>query len=252
MTNTVSVITIVKDHEKGLFSTLNSLLAQDYVNWESIVVIGDSKDQTYEVACEFADQDSRIKIVRQADKGIYQAMNLGTQIALGEYVWYMNAGDTFYDNESISIGLNAIKKFNCDLVIGGYGVQGRIPAEEYSFPEKKLNFGIIARSRRGTCHQSMIFTANVVREFNGYNPNFKFAADYDLILRLINTSTVMRIPQVISSIEPGGVSDVNLRKVHREKLDIRNSILTSRFHKILSMGLYLLITLWLNIRKIKS
>jgi len=250
--NIVSVITIVKDHEKGLRNTLNSLLVQEYEQWESIVVVGDSRDKTYEVACEFADQDSRIKILKQSDKGIYQAMNLGTQYAIGDYVWYMNAGDTFYNKESILIGLNAINKFKCGLVIGGYAVQDTNPIEEYSFPEKELSFGIIAKSRRGTCHQSMIFRTDVVREFNGYNPIFKFAADYDLILRLLKTSTVVRIAEVISAIEPGGVSDINLSKVHREKLEIRNSILTNSRHKISSAAWYMLITLWLRIRKRKS
>jgi len=248
----VSVVTIVKDHEKGLRRTLNSLIIQDYENWESIVVIGDSSDKTYEVACEFTDHDSRIKILKQSDKGIYQAMNLGTHNAVGDFVWYMNAGDTFYNKESMSVGLNAITRFNCGLVIGGYVVQGANPTEEYSFREKKLSFGDIAHSRRGTCHQSMIFRTAVIREFKGYNPDFKFAADYDLILRLLRTSTVMRISQAISAIEPGGVSDVNLNKVQREKLEIRNSILTSRFLKIASTAWYLLIILWLNIRNRKS
>ena len=252
MGTVVSVVTIVKDHEKGLRNTLKSLINQEYENWESIVVVGDSSDKTYEVACEFADHDSRIKILRQSDKGIYQAMNLGTHNAAGDFVWYMNAGDTFYNKESLSIGINAINRFKCGLVIGGYAVQDANPTEEYSFREKKLSFGDIANSRRGTCHQSMIFRTAVIREYKGYNPSFKFAADYDLILRLLRTSTVMRISQVISAIEPCGVSDVNLSKVHREKLEIRNSILASRFLKTASTAWYLLIILWLNIRKRKS
>lgn len=251
MRSIVSVITIVKDHEKGLRNTLNSLIIQDYGNWESIVVVGDSSDKTYEVACEFADHDSRITVLRQSDKGIYQAMNLGTHNAVGDYVWYMNAGDTFYNNESLSVGLNAISRFNCGLVIGGYAVQYANPIEEYSFREKKLGFVDIAISRRGTCHQSMIFRTAVIREHKGYNPDFKFAADYDLILRLLRSSIVMRISQVISAIEPGGVSDINLGKVHREKLKIRNSILTSKFLKTASTAWYLLTILWLKIRKRK-
>ena len=86
MGTVVSVVTIVKDHEKGLRNTLKSLIIQEYENWESIVVVGDSSDKTYEVACEFADQDSGIKILRQSDKGIYQAMNLGTHNAAGDFV----------------------------------------------------------------------------------------------------------------------------------------------------------------------
>jgi len=249
MRSIVSIVTIVKDHEIGLRNTLKSLLAQKYEHWESIVVVGDSSDKTYEVACYFADQDSRIKILKQPDKGIYQAMNLGTQYAQGDYVWYMNAGDTFFNKESLSTGLKAIYQSSCGLVIGGYAVQETNPSEQYSFPEKKLSFGDIAKSRRGTCHQSMIFRTEVVREFNGYNPDFKFAADYDLILRLLKSSTAIRISEVISAIEPGGVSDVNLSKVHKEKYEIRNLILTSRFLKLASTAWYVLIIIWLRIRK---
>ena len=73
----VTVITIVKDHAVGLLKTIESLKSQVFREWKSIIVVGASKDSTLVRAQEFAQADTRITVLVQEDSGIYEAMNVG-------------------------------------------------------------------------------------------------------------------------------------------------------------------------------
>ena len=87
----VSVITIVKDHEKGLEETYSSLVRQVFVNWEMVVVVAESADSTLKIAQRIQQADTRVKVIEQRGIGIYNAMNEGIQWATGDFIWFMNA-----------------------------------------------------------------------------------------------------------------------------------------------------------------
>jgi glycosyltransferase involved in cell wall biosynthesis len=112
MIEKVSVITIVKDHEKGLIATLDSLRSQKHTNWESVIVIGESSDNTPAIANIFETNNSNVVIVNQKSKGIYQAMNEGIEASSGKYLVFMNAGDIFSDSDSLSEMLVEITNHN--------------------------------------------------------------------------------------------------------------------------------------------
>ena len=89
-----SIITITYNAERWLEQTILSVLSQSYAGIEYIVIDGGSTDGTVEIIRRYA---SGIAYwTSEPDKGIYDAMNKGLQRATGDYVWFINAGDTFY------------------------------------------------------------------------------------------------------------------------------------------------------------
>ena len=94
----VSIITVCFNAKEMLMTTLEDIRKQKYDNLEYIVIDGKSSDGTLDLVNN--DQDIISKIVSEPDKGIYDAMNKGINIATGEWVIFMNAGDTFA-NENI-------------------------------------------------------------------------------------------------------------------------------------------------------
>ena len=94
----VSIITVCFNAKEMLITTLEDIRKQKYDNLEYIVVDGKSSDGTLDLLNNY--QDIISKIVSEPDKGIYDAMNKGINIATGEWVIFMNAGDTFA-NENI-------------------------------------------------------------------------------------------------------------------------------------------------------
>ena len=77
MEKKISVITSVFNGEKTIEDTILSVLNQDYSNFELIIVDGLSKDSTIKIVQKYAETDTRIKIISEKDKGIYDAFNKG-------------------------------------------------------------------------------------------------------------------------------------------------------------------------------
>jgi len=223
----ITIITIVKDNEIGLLRTIESLKSQNFSEWNCTILVGQSKDGSLECANNFESLDSRIKVVLQVGIGIYEAMNQASTMVLTDYVWYMNAGDVFASKNSLRAGLGFASSSEYGLVIGHHRVDGN----QREFPNQNGNISPLkfAFSRSGACHQAMIFSTKYLNLENVYNCGYKFSADFDLALRLIIEVGGFRIPDVLCVMEPNGVSDRNLRKVHEEKQKIRMSYLRPRF-----------------------
>ena len=91
----VSIITVVLNGEEHLNKTLNSVINQTYENLEYIVVDGGSTDGTVDNIKKYEDKIDYW--VCEKDNGLYDAMNKGIDIATGEWINFMNAGDEFYN-----------------------------------------------------------------------------------------------------------------------------------------------------------
>ena len=219
MSEKVSVITIVKDHEKGLIATLESLFSQSFTNWESVIVVGPSNDDTLTEALKIKSENSRVLLVNQKSIGIYQAMNEGIEAATGKYFIFMNAGDTFFNINSLHEMFSAIVEYKKGIVMGGYRVMGQ--EKKFSFNEKTVGSLKFAFNRKSGCHQAMIFSRGAVMKFCGYDTAYKLCADYKLILQILKQDGGIRVPNIFAAVEPGGISDRSLFNVHNEKHKIR-------------------------------
>jgi len=218
----LSIITVVKNNADGLRRTINSVRSQDFTDWELIIVYGQSHDSTYEVAMEFSREDSRISLIEQLGHGIYEAMNLGICKSLAAFLWFMNSGDQFYSEISLNSGLSAIKNSQLGFVVGGY----KIANDHRLFQQRpgKLTQFKFALSRRGACHQAMVFRKEPVLQAGNFDAKFRLAADYKLCLKVITDSGANKLSEILAVMEPGGQSDQNLRGMHLEKAKIRREI----------------------------
>lgn len=103
-----SIITITYNAEAVLERTLESVAAQTYPEIEHIIVDGASKDSTLTIAEEYSRQSDaahnghHVIIKSEPDKGIYDAMNKGLEHAMGTYIVFMNAGDTFASSSTLT------------------------------------------------------------------------------------------------------------------------------------------------------
>jgi len=216
----VTVVIIVKDNSEGLIRTVNSLLSQSFTNWNAVIVAGKSADQTLQVANEFQSEYSKVRLLVQKGLGIYEAMNQGTMEVESEFVWYMNAGDIYASERALEIGVESAKGSKAAVTIGDHKVDGS--ARKYSKRAGRVRPTVFAFSRSGGCHQSIIFSTRYLNLQKAYDCNYKLAADFDLVLRLISSHGGCRIPEVLSIIEGNGISARNLGKVHEERQLIRN------------------------------
>ena len=218
----ISIVTVVKNNAVGLTKTLKSALSQDFADWELIIVYGQSEDSTYDIATEFCKLDSRFSLVRQSDQGIYEAMNLGIGKSRTDFLWFMNSGDQFYSVSSLDAGFKAIKSSQNGFVVGGYKIDG----EERVFRQSSGEISLIkfALSRRGACHQAMVFRKDSIMIARNFDTRFRLAADQKLCLEIIKDSGAIKIGEILAIMEPDGFSDKNLKRMHEEKALIRAEI----------------------------
>jgi len=221
----VSVITIVKNHAAGLAATHQSLLEQSFNDWEMVIVIGESSDATLAVAKDLQRIESRILLIEQSGSGIYGAMNEGLAAASGEFTWFMNAGDKFASTSTLVQAVGHISQNKVGAVIGGYRIESSSQNKTYSYPPRNITVLSFAFNRRGGCHQAMIFQTSVLKDLGGFDTSYSLAADFDLVLKVIQNSKASRVSEIYASIEPGGRADQGIFLVHNQKHKIRKDLL---------------------------
>ena len=167
----ISVATVVYNNVSAIEATMLSVVSQNYLNLEYIVVDGGSDDGTLQVLRQFS---KRIHyLVSENDSGVYHAMNKAIKVASGDWILFMNSGDTFVSSSVIEdIFLNTVHSMH-SIIYGGHQVlyaSGRLR----NVPVKnRLAFWRGAQFS----HQSAFIPLLYHKKFC-YNQGYKIAADY--------------------------------------------------------------------------
>lgn len=121
----VSIIVPVFNVEKYLHRTLSSLVGQTYENLEILVIDDGSSDGSCRIIEDFAQKDTRIRLLRQKEnQGVCAARNRGLDAATGEWICFCD-GDDWYVPEFVQTMLERAKRETADYVICNYRVVGQ-------------------------------------------------------------------------------------------------------------------------------
>ena len=226
----VKVVTVVKDDLEGIKRTTESVIRQKIpVYWIVVTPKANSYLNEYLESNKLA---GVVKVVIDDDGlGVYPAMNQSIAWCEKEdWIWFLNAGDTFADNNSYVKAINAIEETTHSWVYGGHllgsdsgGIIAEIPAPK----EFKLSNQLF--SRKYISHQSVIFNAQFLQNLKGFNTHYKIAADWDLMVRAWRICKGERIPEILSIFYMGGLSTFNRQKGNQELLEIRNVQLHKKY-----------------------
>lgn len=113
----ISIVTVCYNAEQVIEETIKSVLKQTYQNIEYIIVDGASKDGTLDIIRKY-ESEKRIRFISEPDKGIYDAMNKGSRRATGDYVQFLNAGDTLANEYVVEKVVRQIEESLADIVYG--------------------------------------------------------------------------------------------------------------------------------------
>ncbi|AEI14058.1 glycosyl transferase family 2 [Flexistipes sinusarabici DSM 4947] len=149
----ISIITVVFNGEKYLEETIQSVINQTYPNVEYIIIDGGSTDGTLDIIKKY--EHAIDYWVSEPDKGIYDAMNKGIKASNGNWVNFMNAGDSFADNNIILLVVNSVSNYK-DIIYGGIIVKKGGQEEDVKLLPKKFNKkNLIVYGTGVVCHQSI-------------------------------------------------------------------------------------------------
>jgi glycosyltransferase involved in cell wall biosynthesis len=173
MNSVITVITVVYNDVASIGKTISNVINQTYKNIEYIVIDGGSSDGTVDVIRKY---ENRISFwSSEADRGIYDAMNKGVSRANGEWVIFLNAGDTFCHNGILSeIGFNP----EYDVIYGKTNVIHKngnyvLSPRPVKYLSKRMIF----------CHQSVFVKRNLLLAYP-FDLKYKIASDYNLFYTL--------------------------------------------------------------------
>ncbi|HXV21051.1 MAG TPA: glycosyltransferase family 2 protein [Desulfuromonadales bacterium] len=180
----VSIVTVVFNGAEHIEQAITSVLGQSYRNFEYIVVDGGSTDGTLDIIRRYED---RIDFwVSEADSGIYNAMNKGLRLAQGELIGLLNADD-FYEPDALEKTVAAYLEKRTEGIYYGnnYVLQEDLSLKYRNHASLRYWLGM------SICHQAMFVHRDVYRELGGYREDFRFAADYDFLLRAAAAKVTM-------------------------------------------------------------
>lgn len=215
----LSIITINFNNRDGLRNTIESVVNQAWRDFEYIVIDGGSTDGSVDVIKEYA---GRIDYwVSEPDKGIYNAMNKGIDVAKGEYCIFMNSGDLFYSNVTLS-QLDGLLD-GIDVVYGNtLESNGNIIRYKEDMTFKTLYYGSI-------CHQSAIIKTQLLRKFH-YDESLKIVSDWKFFLQALicENSTYRGVDVFISIYDVTGLTYSNWEQFRQERKIVVESMFPQR------------------------
>jgi len=206
----VSIITTCFNSEKTIEKTIVSVLSQDYSDIEYIIIDGDSKDNTISKVRKY---ENKINIIlSEKDSGMYYAMNKGISLASGDLIGILNSDDVFLNKNVISKVVKSIKLNSSDSV---YGDLIYCNAKDKIVRYWKSGFCNIKKFKFGWMppHPTFFVKKNIYNDLGLFNVDFKSAADYELMLRLLykNKINVSYVPEVLVKMKIGGKSNKSLK-----------------------------------------
>jgi len=216
----VSIITVCFNNAEMIEDTINSVLRQDYNNTEYIVVDGASTDGTLDILKKYHNQIH--KYISESDKGVYDAMNKGLNLATGDIMGFLNSGD-FYTNEKV-IGriVEVTKVNNVDCCYGDleYVVENNPSKTVRRWKSQPYQSGLFKKGWHPP-HPTFFAKKIIFDKYGGFDVNYDIGADYELMLRFLEKHHIKScyIPSILVKMRTGGKSNKNLWQIIKANIE---------------------------------
>lgn len=216
----ISIITTSYNSVRTLRDTMESILRQDYTNYEYIVVDGASKDGSVEIIREYEPRfEGRMRWVSEPDGGIYDAMNKGVAMATGDVVGLLNSDDFYASDDILSTIADA---FSCpdapDAIYGDIHYVDEVDITKvvrYYSSRKFARESMLAGYM--PAHPSFYVRRECYEKYGTFDTSYRVAADFENLLRLIYVHNIRThyIAKDFVAMRIGGASSSGLRSYCR-------------------------------------
>ena len=207
----ISIITVTFNSGATLGDTIKSVLAQQYVDYEYLVIDGGSSDNTLDIIKEYELAfDGRLRWISEKDKGMYDAINKGIRMATGDVVGIINSDDFYHRTDILSIIRDAfvshpdvqaiygdvrfVSPDNLDKTVRYYSSR--------RFKPWKFRWGWMP------AHPTFFTYRSNFEKYGYYKYDYHIAADYELLIRFLykNKLSSLYVPVDFMKMRTGGRS----------------------------------------------
>lgn len=187
MEKLISIILPTYNGAKWIEKSVLSALSQSFTNFEFIIINDCSKDNTEEIVLKLAEQDKRIRYIKnEHNLGVQKTRNIALDLAQGEYIAEIDQDDEWVDKNKLQKQIDFLEKNNEYVLVGTGAIMidiNGIELARYLMPETNLE--IRKKLLRANCfiHSSVLYRKELVKKIGGYTVE-KMSEDHDLWLRL--------------------------------------------------------------------
>ena len=231
----ISVITVSYNAVSTIEDTILSVINQTYTNIEYIIIDGGSADGTVGIIEKYVDRISYW--VSEPDKGIYDAMNKGIQMASGDIVGILNSDDLFLDSNVLG---DIVQAFDSKIE----AVCGNLYFVKFDDTDS------IVRTWKGSpyhsfnkgwhpAHPTFYVRRSVYQKYGIFDTSFSVSADFELMLRFIEKYRIRTkyLDRYMIKMRVGGESTRSLKNIFRGNKNImrafkKNDIPVSVFYPV--------------------
>ena len=197
----VSVVMSVYNDEERVGRSIDSILQQTFQDFEFIIINDGSTDGTAQVLDRYADQDSRIRVIHQENTGLTQALIRGCQQAQGQLIARQDADDWSHPDR-LQQQIDHIQRYSeigfVSCAVQYVGPQGEPLIVISREKDSQQATQALIHDRQGPpAHGSVLFRKSVYHQVGGYRPQFYYAQDSDLWLRMAEVSKVSFLQEIL-------------------------------------------------------
>jgi len=183
--NLVSILMPVKNAGLYIKDSISSILAQTYTDFEYIIIDDGSTDNTVNIIGSF--NDDRIKFFKRESLGLIEQLNFGIQVSKGKYIARMDADD-IAEPEKLRLQIEFLKSHkeyhlvgSCFEFIDENGKRIMVK----NLPENHEDIEFMMPFIDSVLHSTIVVYKSVLEKAGGYNPEYSYAEDDELFLRLL-------------------------------------------------------------------
>src|SRR5690606_36626012 len=204
------------NNKAGLERTILSVVNQTYQHIEYIIIDGASTDDSTTVIQDYSDHID--KCVSEPDNGVYHAMNKGIEMATGEYLLFLNSGDTFFEVTTIEKAIRYLQEVKTDLLYGDLRFDHGSFYEDFKYPDN-ITFDFLYHRSLG--HPATFIKRGLFEKLGYYDESYPICADWVFFTKAIclHTCSYKHLPFVIAIFATDGVSSLsgNAQKIEAER-----------------------------------
>lgn len=241
----ISIITASYNSAKTIEKTIQSVLDQTYINFEFIIIDGNSSDQTLRIIegyeSEFKKREITYKWISEPDSGIYEAFNKGLIMANGDWISFLGSDDTYLDS-ALEIYNNEFENIpnDIDFVHSCVKVENK---KDISGEWNWQNF----RRRMTLAHVGAFHNKFFFSKYGFYDETYSIAGDYELLLRAKEKLRTHQIKEITAIMSDGGISNKQVINAYKEST--RAKIETGNVHTLVAKFDY---NLWVLKYRVKQ
>lgn len=232
-----TIITCTYQAEKEVERTLRSVLKQTYKDVEHLIVDGASTDATLRLAQAYVTESQaqnnghQVMVTSEPDKGLYDAMNKGLKHATGDYVLFLNAGDTFPSESTLTQVAACAERASVlpGVLYGDTDIvdnEGRFVRHRRLSPPKKLSWKSFMQGMV-VCHQAFYARTDLAKKVP-YQLKYRYSADVDWCIRVMKMAQKQGLPlcnvqTVVANYLDGGMTEKNHKASLKERFRVMES-----------------------------